>query len=100
MDEHGDERLAELLRELEKCKLGGSGNLSVDFRAKLRTMAGKHLPANRALRIGLDSAGLARDGIAHLLDNVDRFRGKSLSEFFAFVKSVVGQQAARHARWQ
>ena len=100
MGEDDSERLAELLRELQKCKQGGSGTLPMDFRVKLRAMARKHLPHNSALRIGLDSEDLAHDGIAQLIDNVDRFRGKTLSEFFAFVKSVVGQQAARQARWQ
>lgn len=99
MDE-ADVSLEEFLKDLRACR-GASKDVRLgNILLKLRWIARRHLPGTSSLRIGLDSEDLAQEGIVHLLTNIDRFRGDTWSEFFAFAAAIVSQQAAAQARWQ
>lgn len=95
-----DDGLEAMLEMLRACR----GDLDVANLAplvdKLRSMARRHLPAGSGLRRGFDSEDLAQEGLLQLLANLDRFRGTTVAELLAFAKAIVGQQAARQARWQ
>lgn len=95
-----EDRLEELLDELRALKHGVSGGNIVALLPKLRSISRRYLPAKSALRDGLDSEDLAQEGLVKLLEHVDSFRGKTMAEFLAFAKSVVGREAVRHSRWQ
>lgn len=96
-----DERLADLLRELRKLRAEHEATESItDFMSKLRSISRRYLPQRSVLRDGLDSEDLAQEGLVHLIQNVDQFRGQTMAEFLAFAKVVVRQQAVRQVRWQ
>ena len=98
--DEADVSLEEFLKDLRACR-GASKDVRLgNILLKLRWIARRHLPGTSSLRIGLDSEDLAQEGIVHLLTNIDRFRGDTWSEFFAFAAAIVSQQAAAQARWQ
>ena len=89
-----------MLDLLRACRDEPGGAPLAEFVARLRRMARRHLPTHSILRRGLDSEDLAQEGLLQLLKNLDRFRGTTVAEFLAFANAILGQQAARQARWQ
>ena len=98
--DEADVSLEGFLKDLRACK-GAAGEVRLGkLLLRLRVIARRHLPVTSNLRIGLDSEDLAQEGVVHLLSNIDRFRGTTWGEFFAFAAAIVEQQAAAQARWQ
>jgi len=89
-----------MLDLLRACRDEPGGAPLAEFLARLRRMARRHLPTHSILRRGLDSEDLAQEGLLQLLKNLDQFRGATVAEFLAFANAIIGQQAARQARWQ
>ena len=96
-DEDG---LQQVLKLFRACKTEPSGKEVQELMVGLRAISRRHLPSSSPLRNGLDSEDLAQEGVLQLIANLDRFRGNTLGEFFAFASAVINQQAAKQARWQ
>jgi RNA polymerase sigma factor (sigma-70 family) len=62
-------------------------------------MAHARLGKNDLLRQALDSEDLAQDALVQLIQHVERFRGTTWREFFAFVISILAQRKTDLARF-
>jgi RNA polymerase sigma-70 factor (ECF subfamily) len=68
------------------------------FLPRLRQMARFHLPTTSAVRALIDSEDLLQEGLLQLVRNVEQFRGRTWSEFLAFVHAILAQKKLRHRR--